>query len=200
MLSLVRRSFMPAVVLGWLLVGGPATAAVPEIKDDAHFFKAETLAKANNVVRQIHDEFKQDLVIETFPTPPGGAEKAKQLKEMTAAEREKFFANWLRERARDERIGGVYVLICRSPGHVEVGTGLNTEAKAFTAANRDHLKKIIFDRLKENEPDKGLIDAVEYARDTMKANLRTRTAEHRPSPQVPIGVLNSGGAAISVST
>src|SRR5437899_12466704 len=47
MLSLVRWTLLPAVVLGWLLVGGAATAAVPEIKDEAHFFKADTLRKAN---------------------------------------------------------------------------------------------------------------------------------------------------------
>ena len=56
MLSLVRRSFTPAVMLGWLLVGGPATAAVPEIKDDAHFFKAETLAKASEGETEIQGD------------------------------------------------------------------------------------------------------------------------------------------------
>ena len=130
MLSLVRWTLMPAVVLGWLLAGGQAIAAVPEVRDDGHFFKPETLKKANDIIREIHDEFKQDLVIETFQTPPGGEEKAKQLKATTGEARERFFKDWLRQRAEAERVGGVYVLICRSPGHVEVGTGPNTEAKA----------------------------------------------------------------------
>ena len=114
MLSLVRWTLMPAVVLGWLLAGGPAIAAVPEVKDDAHMFSPEARQKANNIIREIHDDFKQDLVIETFPTPPGGKEKAEQLKDkaMSKEARQKFFADWEHQRARDERIGGVQVLIC----------------------------------------------------------------------------------------
>src|SRR5260370_25906409 len=112
MLSLVRWTLMPAVVLGWLLAGGPAIAAVPEVRDDALLFTLETLKRANNIIREIHDEVKQDLVIETFPTPPGGEEKAKQLGGKTPEAREardKFFKEWLRQRAEAERIGGVYV-------------------------------------------------------------------------------------------
>src|SRR5712692_10358791 len=101
MSSLVRWPLMPAVVLGWLLAGGLATAAVPEIKDEARFFKKETLQKANDIIREIHDEFKQDLVIETFQTPPGGEEKVRA---MTPEAREKFFKDWLRQRAEAERI------------------------------------------------------------------------------------------------
>src|SRR5207253_4695224 len=117
MLSLLRWTLTPAIVLGWLLASGRATAAIPEIKDEAHFFNKETLQKANDVIREIHDEFKQDLVIETFPTPPGGEEKAEQLKDkaMSKEARQKFFADWEHQRARDERIGGVQVLICKSP-------------------------------------------------------------------------------------
>src|SRR6266851_1137406 len=188
MLSLVRWTLTPVVVLGWLLAGGPAIAAVPEVRDDAHLFKPETLKKANNIIREIHDEFKQDLVVETFPTPPGGEEKAKQLRGNTPEAREardKFFKDWLRQRAEAERIGGVYVLICKSPGHVEVGTGPNTEAKAFTKANRDELKNIIFGHLAKKESDQGLLVGTEYVRDTMKANLKIRQAESRPAHRNP---------------
>src|SRR5205085_1153343 len=106
---------------------------------DARMFSSEAKQKANNIIREIHDEFKQDLVIETFPTPPGGEEKAKQLKAMSKDKEalRKFFAEWEHQRARDERIGGVHVLICQRPGAVEVGTGPNTEAKIFAAENRD---------------------------------------------------------------
>src|SRR5438128_11927602 len=113
MLSLLRWTLTPAVVLGWLMASGPAVA---EIRDEAHFFKKETLHKANDIIRQIHDDSKQDLVIETFPMPSGGEEKAKQLKATTGEARERFFKDWLRQRAEAERVGGVYVLIGRSPG------------------------------------------------------------------------------------
>src|SRR5215831_1688636 len=110
MLPLVRWTLMPAVVLGLLLIGGPAGAAGTEIKDEAHFFKPDTVRKAEGIIREIHEKYKQDLVIETFETPPGGEAKAKEVASMTPQAREKFFSDWLRQRAREEEISGVYVL------------------------------------------------------------------------------------------
>ena len=69
MVSPVRWALIPAVIVGWLVASGPAAAAVPEIKDDARFFSAETIRKANDIIRQVHDEDHKDLFIETNPLP-----------------------------------------------------------------------------------------------------------------------------------
>src|SRR6266851_216399 len=118
MLRIVRWALIPAVLVGWLLAGGIASAAVPEVKDEARILKPETLRKANAIIREIHDLDPRgytDLYIETYPTVPGGEAKAEQVRKMSKSERERFFTGWLGERARELRVNGIYALICMKP-------------------------------------------------------------------------------------
>src|SRR5690242_13405500 len=91
MLSLMRWSWLPAVVLSLLLVGGPSSAAEPGIIDNAHFFKPETVKRADTIIRDIRDRYRQEVLIETFDNPPGGQANASELSKMSPQEREKFY-------------------------------------------------------------------------------------------------------------
>jgi hypothetical protein len=144
------RRWVPiaAVVAGWLTAAG-AYAAVPEIRDEAGIFKPETVRKANEIIRDIHDRFHKDLLIEAFKTAPGN--RAEELRKMDPKEREQFFTNWLKERARESRVDGVYVLICMNPGHIEVGVGKETVKKAFTHQNKQELERILVNPFKKKE-------------------------------------------------
>ncbi len=195
MLTLARRALVPAVVVGWLLAGAPARAAVPEVRDDAKFFKADTIKRVNAIIREIHDKYQRDLFIETYPTPPGGEAEAAKVKAMDKNRREEFYSNWLRERARDLRVDGVYVVITRNPPEVEVGVGGETRKRDFTSDNRRELQRLMVDRFKKKEFDDGLVAAAEYVRDSMRSHhvaaspqtpTKTTTAP-APSPSVPVG-------------
>src|SRR5260370_35565527 len=132
MTRIARWALLPAVLAGWLIAGSLATAAVPEIKDEGKFFNAETVKKANELIRKIHDEDHKDLFIETYATVPGGEAKSKEVKQMTREARDKFFADWNRQREQDTRLDDIYVLICRNPGHIDVGVDKETVKQAFT--------------------------------------------------------------------
>ena len=69
MFSLVRWTLMPAVVLGLLLVSGPAGAA--GIKDEAHFFKPETVRKADAIIREIDEKIQARARDRDFPDASG---------------------------------------------------------------------------------------------------------------------------------
>src|SRR5438093_275032 len=61
---------VPAVLACWLMVGSRAPAAVPEVKDEGKFFSADTIKKANAILREVHDQDHKDLYIETYATAP----------------------------------------------------------------------------------------------------------------------------------
>jgi hypothetical protein len=167
MLARVHSILLAAGVA--LLAAAPAVAVTPRVKDEARFFSADTVQKADRVIREIKDGSGKDLLIETFPTVPD--DHADKVKHMDRSERERFFEEWARERARREGVDGVYVLICKEPGHVQVEVGNETRRRAFPVENRDHLRDILVEAFKAREYDRGLLEAVEYVRDAMKDNL-----------------------------
>src|ERR1700733_4375124 len=101
---------------GVLLMAGWAAAAllVSEVKDDGGFFKPETIKKANKGIKDIKDQHKTDLVIETSKGfPPERKDDFEKLG------KERFFEEWGRERAKALEVQGLYVLICKEPRHLQ---------------------------------------------------------------------------------
>jgi uncharacterized protein len=168
-----------------LIAAAPAVALTPRVKDDAGFFPAKAVDQANEVIREIKEHYHKDLMIETFKTPPG--EHAEKVRHMDAAERQRFFANLARERAREEGINGIYVLICREPSHLQIEVGNETSRRAFTIEDRKQLRDMLVKRFKAHEYDQGLVEGVEYVRDTLKANLREGTHGGAGGPITPEG-------------
>src|ERR1700676_3392812 len=114
MLLISRRLLAPALVLTWLMAAGPARALTPEVKDQAGFFKPDTIKQANQIIRDIEREHRVDLLIETFPKPPAGREAE------ASKDKARFFSQWAIERARESGINGIYVLICKRPSYIKV--------------------------------------------------------------------------------
>src|SRR5437588_448345 len=117
-----RWAWVPAVAAGWLAVAGAAVAATPGVNDNAGFFKPETVQKADAILRDIKKRDQKEVVIETFASVPAGKED--QVKDR--AERERFFDEWAKRNARTAQVNGIYILICRKPGHVEVEVNNDT--------------------------------------------------------------------------
>ncbi len=136
------------------------------IRDDGKFFSNEAKDKAERVITRIKHDYKKDLLIETYGAVPENLQG--KLKE----EGEKrFFANWARNRYEREGVEGILVLITREPRHLYVETGKRTEQKAFTAENRDRLVDTFMSNFKKGEFDKGLLEGVEYVRETLDRNI-----------------------------
>src|SRR5262249_28716232 len=134
-----RWAWVPALAAGWLAVAGAAVAATPGVNDNAGFFKPETVQKADAILREIKNRAQKGGVIETFASVPAGKED--QVKDK--AERERFSDEWAKRNARTAQVNGIYVLICKKPGHVEVEVGNETSKRAFPPADRRQLEDIL---------------------------------------------------------
>lgn len=208
MFSFLRWTVLPAVLLGW--IGIAAAALVAEVRDEGGFFSADATQKANEVIKEIHKDFKKDLLIETIKTVP--AEKTDEFKKLDKAGQSKFFKSWARERARQAEVNGVYILVIKDPGHLEVEVGNETQKKDFTIANRDELADKLLAKFKDankvkDEADKkkiydeALLEAVRYVRSTMKTNIGTTKGSgpvHQPNRE-PVYVPPSRPAPATAS-
>ncbi len=86
-------------------------------------------------------------------------------------DRRAFFEDWLRSRAKHYGVNGVFILICRDPGRLELEPGMKTRQEAFTLTDRDDAVKLIADNFRKKEFDKGLIDGLELINQRMSRNL-----------------------------
>lgn len=160
-----------------LASASPAWAVVPEVQDGAGFFKPETIAKANDALAEIGRKHNKDLLIETYATVP--ADKVEAVKAMDKESRGKFFQEWGKSRAKRRRVQGVYVLISKAPGHIQVEVGDRTEKAAFTIKDRDRLRDILIGAFQKKEYDRGLLEAVQFVEKTLDENLTNSTGRGR---------------------
>src|SRR5262249_7120451 len=96
----------------------PHREAALKSKDEAKLFSEETMKKVQAAADKLLKEKDIDFLVETVPTPPKA--DAEKVKAMSAEEREKFFKEYAQERAKAEKLSGVYVVVCKSPGFVWV--------------------------------------------------------------------------------
>src|SRR5579859_961389 len=161
----MRLHISISILAALLTFPASAPALTPEVRDDAGFFKTETVKKADEVIKAIKRDKKKDLLIETFRHVP--ADKEKEANSSDHEVKNRFFNEWALERARKEEVNGIYVLICKDPPYVKVAVGNKTH-KEFTDDERDHLGKILVDRFKKKEYDEGLLEAVNYVQSKLK--------------------------------
>jgi hypothetical protein len=148
-------------------------------KDEGKFFSEEAWKKAQATVERLHAEKKTDLLIETFQTPPKG--EAEKLKGMPAAEREKFFKTLADERAKAEKVSGVYALVSRNPTYLYVevtpGSGLPADLSA-------KLRQTLLASLKEKQFDAGLAKAVQLVVDA-RGGFAAQPPKKEPEKAAP---------------
>jgi hypothetical protein len=159
---------MTAILAAWLVPAGPARAVFPPpIKDDGKFFKVETLDKANKKIREIYENYRKDVVVETIASLSD--EQEKQIKDEG---KEKFFARLALERAKAQGVNGIYILLCKKPTHLQVHMDPRTQKKDFTAANRRTLIEKLIAEFKEGKFDEGLLVGLDVIDSALKVNTR----------------------------
>jgi hypothetical protein len=162
-MSITRWMLAPALVAGWLMAAGPAPAA--PVNDEAGLFSADAVKKADQVIQKIQRDYGTGLTIDTVPRIPANLEgKFKQLG------KDEFFRDWAESKAKRERDKGIYVLICKNPGRVEVLVDEQTRAKNFTLRDRNALVKTMLVRFGEKKWDEGLLDGVNFVESSLRTN------------------------------
>jgi uncharacterized membrane protein YgcG len=155
-----------ALPLSGLVVPALVQAAEPKVNDQAEFFSKSAVEQATRKIQEINRRFKVEVVIETFPAIPDSM-KAKYKPE----EKKQFFRHWAETRAADAGVKGIYVLICKNPGHLQVAPDQAIRKKAFTLEQRDSLVKSAVKSLGQKQYDAALSEMVETVASTLQTNL-----------------------------
>jgi len=158
---------LPLLALAALLVlSGPAQAVYPPpIKDDGKFFSSEALDKANKKIRAIYEKYKRDVVIETYMEIPAAIEK-----KYADEDRKELFRHWARERTHNLGLHGVYILVCKKPGHLQFEVDPDTMKSALPVKERDRASNKMLASFKEREYDAGLLAALEIIETAFKTS------------------------------
>jgi hypothetical protein len=136
------------------------------IRDDGKFFGAESIKKASDEILDIVGKYDMDLRIETYAAPP--ANQAARVRAMSANDRGKFFHGWALERVDAAAIHGVYILVCKDPGHIHVVIAPKFRA-VFDDRSRDKLRDLIVEDFKAKHFNEGLLTGIAFIRGRLAA-------------------------------
>jgi len=128
-----------------------------QVKDEAKLFSATAIDEANAIIAKVRDKHRKDLMIETMEKGPVAKEAGK----------------WAANRAVDQRVAGIYVVITKEPRHFEVVVSKKTqESGFFLAADRDKMVAILREYLGKDR-DEALLKIARLALDTLQARAKT---------------------------
>lgn len=127
-------------------------------KDEAKFFSESAWKNVQTDAEKLLKDKKIDLQIEALATPPNSTPE--KVKAMTGEEREKFFKDYALERCKADKINGVYIIICKSPGYAYIEIH-GPSASSFPAGFGSKLKTTLLSNFKEMKFDAGLTDALQ---------------------------------------
>src|SRR5262249_18863369 len=131
-----RWLLIPVVLIG---LTGSAQAVGPGVRDEAKFFSADAVARANELTRELNRQYRTELVIETVARVPEDLQARYKKVSENKEERNKFFRDWAAQRARNEGDKGIYILICKDPPHLEALVDRTTRQRTFTEEDRNRL-------------------------------------------------------------
>jgi uncharacterized membrane protein YgcG len=153
--------------------------AYADVRDTTGTFSPQAAQQANKVIDEIHQKYGKDVVVEVLPSAGG-----------------KNYSQLVNERAQQTKVNGVYVLVTRNPGHVEVWVH-NDAAKGMTAQDREQLRDRFVEQFRNRNFDQGLTDGVDFIRQSFFANLGPRSGQPAYGMQTPAGG-GSGSAGTPV--
>jgi len=152
---------MNVITKGWamlaaLLAGGllavptPALAASDlkdgtlHIYDQGKLFTDSGTDKAKSTFGNVKFDHGLTLTIDTYQFIPD--DKKSGYKEENKA---KFFKDWAVALATGDKERGIYVLVCRSPGYVEVIADKTTRERGFSNENEQKVRDLLLTSFKE---------------------------------------------------
>ncbi len=153
------------------------------VNDQAGFFSKTAIDQATAKLQEIRSRYKVEVVVETFPSVPQDMRTRFDMAK-TEAEKNRFFQRWAEIRASDEGVKGVYVLICKSPGHLQIEPDESVRRKAFTLQQSNALAASVLPVLREKHFDAALDKIVS----TISASVIASESHVRSRPSAPTQV------------
>ena len=170
-----------AILLALLLL----STALAEVRDNAGFFSADAVQRADAATQQMRRDLGRELVIETYPAIP--TDRAQNYRPES---KDQFFEQWGNERSVAVHVDGVYILINRDPAYLFVTAGNKTRQKDFTQDDERELRDAMLSLLKQKQYDAALDKAVEFVPQRIRDNRQragsaggTGTYQAPPLPQ-----------------
>lgn len=138
-------------------VGAPTPAIMSPasgsgVHDNGSFFSVSGKATADAMIERIQQHSGFPILVETFAVV--SADKQQQF---ASQQRKEFFENWAKERANEDGGQGIYVLVCKSPAHIEVQLG-SAAKTALHGDKTDNLLDAMVTRFRKKHYDEGLMD------------------------------------------
>lgn len=146
-------SLLAVLAAGLVAVPSAACAAPPPVKkktgvlhvyDGGSVFSEAAIDRGKVAMSKTAFDHETVLTVDTHATVP----KDRKLPD-EVGERAKFFESWAKSAASGDRAKGVYVLVCRSPGYVQVLVDKATRDRGFTAENEQRLRDMFLTAFKD---------------------------------------------------
>jgi uncharacterized membrane protein YgcG len=120
-----------------------------------------------------------------------------------------FYRTWIESRARALGVNGVFILLVRSPGHLEIMAGKVTRQRLFTMTDREQAVQVLREALRAGQYDDGLARVLQFIQSRLQANMgpqpathpapATQPAEPAPTPTPAAETAQSGPATASTT-
>ncbi|NNM86547.1 MAG: hypothetical protein HKL96_12425 [Phycisphaerales bacterium] len=171
----IRRNnrLTPMLLMGVCLLTlvGAAARLNGQVVDRAGLFSAAVVNQANAMISSLAARTHKQLLIETYAAIPQSLAGS-----YDPAQKNTFFANWADNVARQQRLNGVIVLICRKPGHLTVQAGQSTLRTVFMPSERDKAAQLLLAAFKVGKFDDGLLGTTRYITQTIMHNAQALSA------------------------
>lgn len=178
----VRRLF---IVIASLAISMCATGtASASIEDNAAFFSERAKTDAAREIGEMGKSVKKGVAVETFKEIPDDLKNGVNLDDKLAVNR--LCEQWAVKQAKSKGVNGVYVMLVKSPAHLQVVVGNDTQKRAFTLQDREKLVGKMLTKLRAKDFDGALLDGVSFISVTMRANaVGSQQSSFGPSTATP---------------
>jgi uncharacterized membrane protein YeaQ/YmgE (transglycosylase-associated protein family) len=162
----LRSLFLVAALI---IFGASRSSASPvPIQDNGAFFSDSAKSEASRNISELEKSVKKGVVVQTFKELPADVKQGLNLEDKAAVK--SAIAQWALKQFKQSGVNGVYILLVKSPAHLQVEVGNDTQTRAFTLRDRDALVSAMLVRLHAKQYDDALLEGVNFVSSTMRAN------------------------------
>ena len=190
MMRSLRYVGMIACVASLANVARAEDAASP-IRDEAHLFHADAIAKAEERIDAIRRTYGHKLFVETVATV--APHERKLFRFLWTRQVNRILEEQARKRADAAGVDGIFVVICNDPKDIHVIVR-PAEDPSFTRHDAESLRRSIARRLQESGPDAGLLALTEQLRAILHAHATRGQSTAVVNEFILLGLLGGGVA------
>ena len=180
-MNAILRYALAAAMAAGLLTADPGVSYASKVapmkdgelivEDMANLFSRDGVKKARDEFAQTKSTHERRVTVLTLASlPKAEADRLDEInKAKDSAAVHRFWVDFTKREAKDEKAKGVFILVCRHPGHVEIIADSVMQENGFNNSKEDRIKEILLTSFRDakDKPeaeattirDKGLLEA-----------------------------------------